>query len=308
MIEIKSKLVDIICPLYNKEKYIDDFLSSLVIMPSDKVNVILIDDGSTDATKRNIEDFISMNKVENFYYYYKVNGGVSSARNKGIDESMSKYIWFCDPDDIIVKGALDIFKNIESINSDILVYSYITAFEENRNEIISSYQKDEYSTTDFLREYDYFTKKNAISTVWNKLYKREYIHNIRFPEHMNHSEDRYFNLSLLNKPGSVTTNNSIIYRHKRYAANTLSTVRSTSRINDIIKADLFNISVLSNIKDVKREKKIHVYRVSREKMMASEINVSFFYFKQCKQLGIKPYSIVSARDLVLCAYFYIFNK
>lgn len=308
MREIKSKVVDIVCPLYNKEKYIDDFLSSLIIMPSDKVNIILIDDGSTDFTKRNVEDFIAENKVDNFYYYYKVNGGVSSARNKGIDKSVSKYIWFCDPDDIITEGALGILQHIDSTSNDILVCSYITAFEGNENEIVTSYDEMMYSTTDFLKEHDYFTKKNAISTVWNKLYKREHILDIRFPEHMNHSEDRYFNLSILKKAGSVTKSNNIIYRHKRYSANTLSTVKNSSRINDIIKADLFNLSVLSNIKNVEREKKIHVYRVSREKMMASEKNVHGFYFEQCKLLGIKPYSFVSARDFVLCAYLYIFKK
>ncbi|HDT4883204.1 TPA: glycosyltransferase, partial [Klebsiella michiganensis] len=51
MKEINSKVLDIICPLYNKEKYIEDFLSSLRILPSDKVNIILIDDGSYDSTK-----------------------------------------------------------------------------------------------------------------------------------------------------------------------------------------------------------------------------------------------------------------
>ncbi|MDV5444982.1 glycosyltransferase family 2 protein [Klebsiella michiganensis] len=264
MKEINSKVLDIICPLYNKEKYIEDFLSSLRILPSDKVNIILIDDGSYDSTKEKIDSYVLKNKINNVYYFHKKNGGVSSARNKGIVESVSDYIWFCDPDDLITNESLNILQKVDNLNDDIVVCGYITAFEENQIEITTSYKKERFTTIDFLTSHDYFTKKNAISTVWNKIYKRQFIANIRFPEDMNHSEDRYFNLSLLKKNGTVLTCDLIIYRHKRYSANTLSTTKDSARINDIIKADLYNLVVLSGFKNIKKEKKIHVYRISRE--------------------------------------------
>lgn len=308
MKEINSKILDIICPLYNKENYIEDFLSSLRILPSDKVNIILIDDGSSDSTKEKIDTYIFKNKINNVYYFYKKNGGVSSARNKGIDESVSDYIWFCDPDDLITSESLNILQKVDHLNEDIVVCGYITAFEENKIENITSYEEERYSTTNFLTSHDYFTKKNSISTVWNKIYKRQFIGNVRFPEDMNHSEDRYFNLSLLKKNGTVLTCDLIIYRHKRYSANTLSTTKDSARINDIIKADLYNLVVLSDFKNVKKEKKIHVYRISREKMQASEKRIMEFYRDECKLLDIKPSFFISSKDFLLYLYLLIFGK
>lgn len=308
MKEINSKVLDIICPLYNKEKYIEDFLSSLRILPSDKVNIILIDDGSYDSTKEKIDSYVLKNKINNVYYFHKKNGGVSSARNKGIVESVSDYIWFCDPDDLITNESLNILQKVDNLNDDIVVCGYITAFQENQIEITTSYKKERFTTIDFLTSHDYFTKKNAISTVWNKIYKRQFIANIRFPEDMNHSEDRYFNLSLLKKNGTVLTCDLIIYRHKRYSANTLSTTKDSARINDIIKADLYNLVVLSGFKNIKKEKKIHVYRISREKMHASEKRILKFYQDECKLLNIKPNFFISSKDVLLYLYLLVFGK
>ena len=55
---------------------------------------------------------------------------VSSARNKGIVESVSDYIWFCDPDDLITNESLNILQKVDNSNDDIVVCGYITAFEE----------------------------------------------------------------------------------------------------------------------------------------------------------------------------------
>ena len=82
---IPQKKLDIICPVYNKQDLVKDFIQSAMVLPADKVNIILVNDGSTDDSANSIQTKITELAVDNFYLINKINGGVSSARNEGLD-------------------------------------------------------------------------------------------------------------------------------------------------------------------------------------------------------------------------------
>ena len=117
------KLLSIIIPVYNVEEYLPKCLNSIISQCDDRVQIILIDDGSTDNSIKNAESIISNNK--NIEVHLKINGGLSSARNFGISKAVGKYIYFVDSDDYISDNSLNkILNKLESSNENYFVFSH----------------------------------------------------------------------------------------------------------------------------------------------------------------------------------------
>ena len=93
--------LSIIIPVYNAEKYIKNCLDSLLRQNVGGIEILCIDDGSTDFTAKIIKTYVE--KYPFIKYYYKDNGGQSSARNYGIDKARGCYLWFVDSDDYIIR-------------------------------------------------------------------------------------------------------------------------------------------------------------------------------------------------------------
>lgn len=124
--------LSIVIPMYNCEDTINDVLNSIndfINRCDENVEVICVDDGSKDSTANTVEKFIRNNKV--FNLIRKKNGGVSSARNKGISQATGRYIMFLDADDIVNPGKLlEVWEKVKP-NTD-LVFSDVTALKEDR--------------------------------------------------------------------------------------------------------------------------------------------------------------------------------
>lgn len=99
-----NKLVDVIIPTYNCEKYIGSAINSVLAQAQNIHNIHIIDDGSTDNTKKVIADLVASNEI--IKYHYQENNGLSSARNTGIRFCESEYIAFLDADDIWLPNKL----------------------------------------------------------------------------------------------------------------------------------------------------------------------------------------------------------
>ena len=100
-------MISIVVPLYNKEAAILSSLSSIQGQNYKEWECVIVDDGSTDASAKIVQDFIRDDT--RFVYYYKQNGGPSSARNYGIDRANGDWIVFLDADDIFATDALSVF-------------------------------------------------------------------------------------------------------------------------------------------------------------------------------------------------------
>ena len=113
----------IIVPVYNVEKYLSECLDSLVNQNYDNYEIIIVDEGSTDGSSDIVLKY--KNEYPNLIKNYKKdNGGLSSARNYGIDKSSSEYLLFVDSDDYIDSNTLKVLDdNLNKYKSDILVYN-----------------------------------------------------------------------------------------------------------------------------------------------------------------------------------------
>lgn len=170
-------MVSVIIPVYNVEKYIKECVDSVIIQSYKNLEIILIDDGSKDESG-NICDELAI-KDSRIVVFHKENGGLSSARNKGIDIAHGKYIFFLDSDDVIEKNAINsMVKIIEDQKSDVV----IAPCQRFINNIF---------TLDNILKYETVTRKEAIQRMLTfrcpgheacgKLYKKELWTEIRFP-------------------------------------------------------------------------------------------------------------------------------
>lgn len=178
----------IVCPIYNVEKYLDDFFKSIIKQRLDFKNnifIICVDDGSTDDSAKIIKKY-QKKYPKNITYLYKANGGLSSARNYGLKFVKTHWLCFTDPDDFLNRDYFyEVDRNIRKYNNEnisMLATNYIFYFEKykiykDNHPLNFKFKKDSVFVNKNL---DDFIQPNCASVVFNK----EKIKNIIFREEL----------------------------------------------------------------------------------------------------------------------------
>ena len=214
---MKNILISVIIPIYNSEEYLEKLLSSLREMINDNIQVILVNDGSTDNSKNIINRYNDIFKV----IHLKKNHGVSYARNYGLKYATGKYITFVDSDDSISKDYFKVLlKNIES-NHDIYAFElehvYKDRVNKNTCEYKKLYTKEELFSNNFLKPYVFIW-------VTNKCIKREVLLRNRINFNIDYSigEDLDFMLKVLNSIKTIYFIDKTLYYYNRANSNSLT--------------------------------------------------------------------------------------
>lgn len=215
-------LFSIIIPVYNAEHVLERCVNSVLNQTVEDFELLLIDDGSTDSSGVICDRFAE--KDQRVRVFHKKNGGVSSARNIGLDNVIGKYIVFVDSDDYIDIEYLEHFE-VDRFNHDILITGYYV--ENELSELICSRQFDvkEYQTReDFCDAYVI----GRFNYVWGKAIKREVIiqSNAKFDETISLSEDTLFVIDLLTHVRKVRVSNCVDYHYIKYKRETLTNLKS----------------------------------------------------------------------------------
>lgn len=184
----------VIIPVYNAEKTLCRCVDSLLAEQYSNVEIILVNDGSTDRSGEICQAYAD--KEKNIRYIGKENGGVSTARNAGLDIATGEYVLFVDSDDYV---AQDYFSTIDSIcgetPADLIQFSYRD--DSGNHDLDAIYSPMYVQTRNLLmpKITDAICKKTINGPV-TKLYKREIIeqHHLRFPVGVSVGEDRVFNI------------------------------------------------------------------------------------------------------------------
>ncbi|MDO4485176.1 MAG: glycosyltransferase [Bacillota bacterium] len=202
--------VSIIIPAYNVEMYIRDMLACVEKQTMGDFEAIIINDGSTDNTQQIVDSFCDRDC--RFRSFYQENGGVSSARNLGLQKAKGKYIVFWDSDDYIPENSLmDLCNSIESQNADLVI-----GFEINE-------QFDQRTTPKSIRalcKQKYISKTDTRliwgMSLWNKIYKREIIEKYGlFFKPLRLGEDTVFYLEYLGCCNKITGCDKNVYVYKK---------------------------------------------------------------------------------------------
>lgn len=265
--------LSIIVPVYNVEKYIDKCIESLVNQTLQEIEIIIVNDGSQDRSEEKIENFVKKYPTK-IKYLEKKNGGLSSARNLGLNYATGEYIAFLDSDDYVEKNMYEeMYKLAKKENSDMVECDFIWEWE---------YGKKVY---DKRKEYQYPDKdkrqimKKPRVVVWNKIYKRDIINKIRFSEGLIYEDLEFFykivpylkTISYIDK----------YFVHYVQRKNSISNTQ-TEKTNDIFKIldNIFDYYVENNLYNkYKKELKYMSRRILLGSSMKRILKIKDFHLK-----------------------------
>lgn len=220
--------VSVIVPVYNVDKYLSECLESLAIQSYKNIEILLIDDGSTDNSPIICDEFVS--KYDNFYVYHLANSGVSNARNYGLRKSSGKYIMFVDSDDIVDKNYVStMVKNIIEKKVDMVVCGYCFKYKD-RISVQNVPDNIYFNQFESLREL-YKTDSIQGYSV-NKIFKKSIIDkcDIMFNSNIKISEDMLFIFDYLLHCSKIysTNKNLYYYRMRKSSASNFNNKNSLS--------------------------------------------------------------------------------
>ena len=185
--------VSVIIPVYNAEDYILFLLNDLRKQTYQNAEFLLVNDGSTDSSLKTMVNYIKEYKAPRFKIINKNNGGVSSARNKGIDVSEGNYIIFVDSDDRISSEFVEAYvKKIKKNKSDIEVFSAIKVNDRNSLKEVGRLDYSPITSNTYISVNDYikyFSNLRAWGYPFCYIFKRELWNNIRFNTKVKYQED-----------------------------------------------------------------------------------------------------------------------
>ena len=232
--------VSIIVPVYNVEKYLSKCLESLINQTLKDIEVICVNDGSTDDSLSILKEYA--NKDSRIKIIDKQNEGVSVARNTGIEVATGEYLMFVDSDDYLVENACEkALNSIEHNNSDICIFGHYDLVDGNK--IIS------HKTNDLIKIKDLNVKENLVEYsiyIWDKIYRTEFIksNQIKFPLGLKTAEDVIFCLLCLFNEAKYATLAEPLYVY-RIDTNSNSATSNVQNIKNDIKAfeTLYNLQI-----------------------------------------------------------------
>lgn len=211
-----SELISVIVPVYNVEKYLARCVESIRKQTYQNLEIILVDDGSPDECPRICDQFALADA--RIRVIHKPNGGLSDARNAGIEAASGTYIGFVDSDDYIhPQMYMDLWKSLKDENADIAVCGVKKVSEEDR-EVPGSPENSVrvYSGREAVA--NLFDASLYLQSVvaWNKLYRRTLFDGVRYPVGKLH-EDEFTTYTLFYKSDKVVYNAGIYYYYYQRA-------------------------------------------------------------------------------------------
>ncbi|MBE5825462.1 MAG: glycosyltransferase family 2 protein [Butyrivibrio sp.] len=197
-----DKLISVIVPVYNVANYIRECLDSILAQTYSSFELLLVDDGSTDGSGSICDEYKERN--DRIKVFHKENGGLSSARNKGLDEARGEYICFIDSDDTIRADYLDKLYSAITTNGSDMAFCDIDAAKLTKEPLKDKLSANLSKDTAKYWLYDDRTREYVLMVVaWNKIYAKKLFDNIRYSIGKLH-EDEFVIGALLNECDSVS--------------------------------------------------------------------------------------------------------
>ena len=204
-------MISVIVPVYNVEKYLERCVKSIAAQTYKDLEILLIDDGSTDKSGEMCDAFQQTDS--RIKAFHKQNGGLSDARNYGIEHSAGEFISFVDSDDYIDEKMLETLHRLITENdADLAVCSAMDVFEG--KEVTQVKEIKEFNLNK-VESYKYMLRGDGIPSACNKLYKRQTVGDVRFPVGKLY-EDGFFTPQILkNVEKTAVTSKPMYYYFRR---------------------------------------------------------------------------------------------
>ncbi len=207
-----NPLISVIVPCYNVGAYLGKCIDSLIEQTYSNLEILIIDDGSTDGSAKLMDEYAK--KYEDVHCRHRENGGLSAARNTGLELAKGEYISFVDADDWVEPEFIkELYDAIRRSNSGFSVCGYVK--EEAEKGVVSFDRELTVSSHETMRILgDIYPKENVLTVIaCNKLYKRELFKEIRFAEGKIH-EDEFLAHRIVSEADSMAVIAKPLYHYR----------------------------------------------------------------------------------------------
>ena len=263
--------ITVIVPVYNVENYLRKCLDSIMGQTYKNIEIIVVNDGSTDASGQICQEYTQIDN--RIVYIEKENGGLSEARNVGLDKMTGSYVTFIDSDDWAELDYVEIlYKKIIEYQADISVGNYYSYNEDEETYYFhiygdSYYEKVYDNISIFENLYESQEMKSfALISAWGKLYKAKLFDYLRF-EKGKLGEDGYFNQKMYLSVNKVVYLNKGLYAY-RQRSGSITNTWTEKWMHALVDAMSERITLLANM-GYPLEKHLAVYRQMLEVSLAN---------------------------------------
>ena len=222
-----ERLVSIIVPVYNAEKYVRRCVDSILVQDYPNFELILMDDGSTDGSGEICDAYAG--RDERVRVIHKENTGVSDTRNQALELAEGEYIQFLDSDDWIVPEATRLLvQAMEKNGCDMVISDFYRVAGERlarKGDIEEArvLNRQEFAACMIENPADFY-----YGVLWNKLYKRKLYDGVFFEEGRK-IDDEFFTYQALLKPCKVVRRETIVYNYRKRASSVMSRPESANQ-------------------------------------------------------------------------------
>lgn len=290
--------VSVIVPVYNSEKYLEECLNSLLNQTLTEIEIICVDDGSTDSSPEILEAYSK--KYDRIKVISQENKDVGPAREAGLKIAKGEYVTFADNDDWFAQDAFEkLYINAKSNNSDVVIFKIVFYYSDNNSYI---YPKSLNLEKYFEEGVDYnnfvFKAKdikehvmNKLFAPWFKFYKLDFLksHNFYFKEKITYP-DVPFHVQVLLRANRLSFCPEYLYFYRRnHQESMLSISKDTSRIFDIFEVidEVEDFLIINNF--------CESYKFEFYQFKLGQIN---FWFLRCGESYQKKYFIRSKEEFL----------
>lgn len=235
----ENDLISVVIPVYNVEQYLPKCIESIMNQTYKNLEIILVNDGSTDGSQKICEEYKSIdNRIK---IINKENGGLSDARNVGIDNSSGNYITFIDSDDYIDDDYVyTLYKSLISYNADMSIASHKIIYPKR----IIDKATDEKFCANSKKVLEKILYDEGIDlSAWGKLYKKSLFNNIKFPKGRLF-EDSATTYRLIDESKKIAVNSKSVYNYvirknsisnEMFSEKKMDLITSTMEMTEFIK-------------------------------------------------------------------------
>lgn len=229
---MENKKVSVLIPVFNAEAYIQECLESILNQSYNNIEVIIVNDGSTDKSYEIIQKF--MDKDKRIKIYNQSNSGVSVTRNKAKELATGEYVLYVDSDDTLSGNAIEELVFVaEKTQSDLVIFDY--------NEILNGKVNPKGNDSEIIKEMNrheaclayIFGSSDVTFIIWRKLYRKEILDKVNFPKDML-PEDMATGFDFLYNSNKIVHYNKCLYNYK-VLSNSLTKKAGTKHQYDIYK-------------------------------------------------------------------------
>ncbi len=208
-----DKTISVIIPVYNVATYLPECMDSVLSQSYSDLEVIVIDDGSTDESGQICDTYAA--RDSRVRVIHQQNGGAAAAKNAGLREATGYYLTFADSDDVVEEGAYEYMaRTLEEHDADVIQCAFRDVYVDRTADFITLPELKTFDVKDYLLRY---TTDWTCGLLWDKLYKRELFNGIFFEEgHI--VDDDFFTYQGVLNAAKVVHSPCIVYNYRKRAS------------------------------------------------------------------------------------------